>query len=248
MSSSARSFPGILAKRNSNGSHAHVSGAAFDKSELGSEGAGVTEAEITDEALLLRLQENDISALGPLYRRYARIVYSVCVRLLRDPIEAEDLVHEVFLCLHKRCASFDPTKGTVRSWLVHMTYHKCFDWREYLRARHGFHRENGEGKSPSAASELMEERGPAQCKISADDIKALLAKLPREQQLTFQMRVAGYTFSEIGEKLGCSPGNAKHHAYRGVQRLRRIVFDVDKLRANRAAQRGTKLQAKSAIQ
>jgi len=94
----------------------------------------------------------------------------------------------------------------------------------------------------------MEEQGPMEYKIPAGDIRALLARLPREQQLTFQMRVAGYSFSEIGEKLGCSPGNAKHHAYRGIQRLRRIVFDVDKPGPSQASQRGTKLQVKSTFQ
>jgi len=162
--------------------------------------------------------------------------------------EAETLVHEVFLSLHKRCASFDPTKGTARSWLVHLTYNKCFDWREYLRARHGFREGNGEGKSPATPSELIEEQCPTEFKISGDDIRALLASLPREQQLTFQMRVAGYTFSEIGEKLGCSPGNAKHHAYRGIQRLRRIVFDGNKPGPNQVAKRVAKLQAKSMFQ
>ena len=84
--------------------------------------------------------------------------------------------------------------------------------------------------------------------ISVDDIRALLASLPREQRLTFQLRVAGYTFHEIADKLGCTPGNAKHYAYRGIQRLRRIVFDGNKPGPNQAAQRGAKLQAKSTFQ
>src|SRR6266566_3672583 len=244
-SSAARYFPGVFARRNGNGAHEEISGASCDGLESRSEVAGVAEAEISDEALLLRLQGKDISALGLLYRRYARVVYSVCARIIRDPAEAEDLVHEVFLVLYKRCASFDAKKGTARSWLLQLTYHKCFDWRDYLRARHGFQQGNGERKGPATPSELMEEQGPMEFKISADDIRALVARLPREQQLTFQMRVAGYTFSEIGEKLGCSPGNAKHHAYRGIQRLRRIVFEGNKPGATLATPRGTKLQVKN---
>ncbi len=247
-SSAARYFPGVFARRNGNGAHEQISDGSFDRSESCNEDAGVAEAEISDEALLLRLQEKDISALGLLYRRYARVVYSVCARILRDPVEAEDLVHEVFLSLYKRSGSFDPTKGTARSWLLQLTYHKCFDWRDYLRARHGFRQGNGEGKGPATPSELMEDQGPIDQIISVDDIRALLARLPREQQLTFQLRVAGYTFHEIAEKLGCSPGNAKHHAYRGIQRLRRIVFEGNKQGPNQAVQRGTKLQAKSTFQ
>jgi len=247
-SSAARYFPGVFARRNGNGAQEQISGTSCGRSESCSENVGVAETDGSDEALVVRLQQKDISALGLLYRRYARVVYSVCARLMRDPAEAEDLVHEVFLSLYRRCGSFDPTKGTARSWLLQLTYHKCFDWRDYLRARHGFHQGNGERKSPATPSELMEEGDPMEQTISVDEIRALLARLPREQQMTFQLRVAGYTFQQIAEKLGCSPGNAKHHAYRGIQRLRRIVFDGNEPRPNQAARRGTKLQAKSTPQ
>ena len=247
-SSAARYFPGVFARRNGNGAHEQISAASCDGFESHSEDGGIAEADISDEVLVLRLQERDISALGLLYRRYARAVYSVCARIIRDSAEAEDLVHEVFLALFKRCASFDAKKGTARSWLLQLTYHKCFDWRDYLRARHGFRQGNGKGKSPVTPSESMEEQRPVEQTIPVDDIRALLASLPREQQLTFQLRVAGYTFHEIAEKLGCTPGNAKHHAYRGIQRLRRIVFDGNKPGATLAAPQGTKLQVKSTFQ
>jgi len=65
-SSAARYFPGVFARRNGNGAHEQISDASFDRSESCHEGAGVAEAEISDEALLLRLQEKDVSALGPL--------------------------------------------------------------------------------------------------------------------------------------------------------------------------------------
>ncbi len=109
-----------------------------------------TESEISDETLILRLQRKDVEALGLLYRRYARLVYSVCVRILRDSAEAEDLVHEVFLSLYRKCRSFDQRKGKARSWLLQLTYHKCFDWRDYLRARHGYGRGNGDAHMPAA--------------------------------------------------------------------------------------------------
>ena len=247
-SSAARYFPGVFARRNGNGTHEQTSTASSDKSELCNEDERAAESEVSDEELVLRLQEKDMSALGLLYRRYARVVYSVCARILRDPIEAEDLVHEVFLSLCKRCGSFDPKKGTARSWLVQLTYHKCFDWRDYLKARHGFQQGDGEGKRSSASQELTEDQGPAEQLIRTDIVKAVFARLPREQQLAFTLRLAGYSFLEIAEKLGCSQGNAKHHAYRGIQRLRRIVFDGNKPGPNQAAQQGTKLQAKSTFQ
>ncbi len=79
-SPAARYFPGIFARRNGNGAHEQISSASCDEFESHSEDVGIAEAEISDEALILRLQEKDISALGLLYRRYARLIYSVCAR------------------------------------------------------------------------------------------------------------------------------------------------------------------------
>ena len=247
-SSAARYFPGVITRRNGNGAHEQISANSCDTSESCRKDTGVAEAEVSDEALLHRLQEKDMAALGLLYRRYARVVYSVCARIIRDPAEAEDLVHEVFLALYKRCASFDAKKGTARSWLLQLTYHKCFDWRDYLRARHGFRQGNGEGALSATASESTEDRDPPEQRISVDRIRAAVASLPKEQQLTFKLRVAGFTFHEIAEKLGCSHGNAKHHAYRGIQRLRRIVFNGNKPGATLTAPSATKLQVKNAFQ
>jgi RNA polymerase sigma-70 factor (ECF subfamily) len=247
-SSAARYFPGVFTRRNGNGVHDQVSAQSCDGSESSSEPTAAAVSEISDEALVLRLQEKDISALGLLYQRYARAVYSVCARIIRDPAEAEDLVHEVFLSLYRRCGSFDPAKGSARSWLLQMAYHKCFDWRDYLRARHGFHQGNGEGEKFIAPSEVTEKSEPIEQTISVERIRAALASLSREQQLAFEMRVAGYTFLEIAEKLGCSQGNAKHHAYRGIQHLKRIIFNGSKQGASQATAREGKLQIQDLFQ
>ena len=215
-SPAARYFPGIFARRNGNGAHEQISSASCDEFESHSEDVGIAEAEISDEALILRLQGKDISALGFLYRRYARAVYSVCARIIRDSAEAEDLVHEVFLALYKRCASFDAKKGTARSWLLQLTYHKCFDWRDYLKARHGFHQGNGERKSPATPPELVEEQGPMEQTISVDEIRVLLARLPREQQLTFRLRVLTY----LEETMEASGNGAAMRLSSMLRRLR----------------------------
>ncbi len=79
-SSVARYFPGVFARRNGSGAHEQISDATLGRLESGREDAGVAEVKISDEALVRRLQEKDISALGLLYRRYARLIFSVCAR------------------------------------------------------------------------------------------------------------------------------------------------------------------------
>jgi len=221
----ARYFPGVLTKRNGNGAHSETSNYVESVTpERGTE--QIVKTEDTDEVLILRLQKKDVEALGLLYRRYARLVYSVCTRILRDSSEAEDLVHEVFLCLYKKCSSFDPAKGNGRSWLIQLTYHRCFDWRDYLKARHGYGLGSGKEDVPVAHPQVTQDSDPADLIIWTPRMKAAFRSLSKEQQLTLKLYYfKGCTFQEVADELGYSYGNVKHHVYRGIEHLRRIVFE-----------------------
>lgn len=242
-SSAARYFPGLFGRRNGNGAHNQTSKYVESLTpESGTE--RIAEAEDTDEVLILRLQKKDVAALGLLYRRYARLVYSACARILRDSSEAEDLVHEVFLCLYRKCRSFDPAKGSARSWLLQLTYHKCFDWRDYLKARHGYGQGTGEEDVP-AHPQLAQDSDPADLIIWNPRMKAAFSSLSKEQQITLELYYfKGYTFQEVAEELGYTYGNAKNHFYRGIERLRRIVFDGVTQKSSQAAGQKTQCEAK----
>jgi len=238
----ARYFPGILAKSNGNGAHSETS----DYVESLTQESGTEQLiEDTDEVLIRRLQKKDVGALGLLYRRYAKLVYSVCSRILRDSSEAEDLVHEVFLCLYRKCSSFDPAKGTARSWLIQLTYHKCFDWRDYLRTRHGYGQGNGDEDVPPGHPQLTQDADPAELIVWTPRMKAAFRSLSKEQQLTLKLYYfKGCTFQEVAEELGYSYGNAKNHFYRGMERLRRIVFNGGTKGLSQGAEQKAQWEAK----
>src|SRR5262245_36894490 len=75
----------------------------------------------TDQALMRRLADGDADALGPLYGRYVRLVLSVAGQSL-DQSAAEDLVQEVFLVVWRKASTFDPARGTFRSWLLEIAH------------------------------------------------------------------------------------------------------------------------------
>jgi RNA polymerase sigma-70 factor (ECF subfamily) len=222
-SSPARYFPGILARHSGRGDQ------DFKPVDDFATDARVTEIadRVSDEVLMLRLKGKDVDALGLLYRRYARLVYSICFRILRDSAEAQDLVQEVFLCLFRKCKSFDSTKGAARSWLLQLAYSKCFDWRDYLRTRHGC--QHGRAELHSSFSDVSSSKvswDPAYVVLWNPRMVAAFKSLSKEQQLALTLYYfQGYTFQEIADRLGYSYGNVKHHIYRGIGRLREIVFD-----------------------
>src|SRR5712692_322233 len=93
------------------------------------------DGEVRDEDLLARIAKGDQEALGCLFPRYARVVRSIAARILRDSAEADDLVQDLFLFIHRKCAIFDSSKSSARSWIVQMAYHRAIERRRYLATR-----------------------------------------------------------------------------------------------------------------
>jgi RNA polymerase sigma-70 factor, ECF subfamily len=177
--------------------------------------------EPSDDLLLNRVGHGDKEALSILFRRHARVVFSVACRILRDESEAEDLLQELFLFLFQKAGLFDAKKSSGASWIIQMTYQRAIDRRRYLDVRHHYN-----------VQELDEERSPAtRGQVSIDQIagKALLDRL-REEMTTEQRQVLelhlfeGYSFREIAVKTGQTLGNIRNHYYRGIERLRSYVF------------------------
>src|SRR6267378_1813970 len=97
---------------------------------------GVVTIEIpSDEALIFRICADDSDALGLLFSRYARLVWTIARRILRNNEEADDLLQDVFLLVRRRASAFDPAKGSVRSLLVQMCYQRGFSRRRDLVRR-----------------------------------------------------------------------------------------------------------------
>ena len=175
----------------------------------------------TDEALLVEAGRGSKDALALLFRRHRRTVSNVAQKILRDASEAEDLCQDVFLYLFQNAPHFDSQKGSASSWIIQIAYHRAMKRREYLAFRQHYN-----------VQELNEEQLHAERPQSfVDEIvgRTLLNRfreqLSIEQQRTLELHFfEGYSFREIAEKTGETFGNIRHHYYRGLERLRALVF------------------------
>src|SRR5919109_2005177 len=93
--------------------------------------AGTTK-ELDDQDLVRSLAAGDVEALRTLYQRYGTLAYGLAVRILGDPGRAEDVVQESFMRVWTHAGSFDPSRGSLRSWLLTTVRHRSID---YLRGR-----------------------------------------------------------------------------------------------------------------
>ena len=183
--------------------------------------------EGSDEALLRGICENDRTALAALFRRYAAVVRGVAYRVLRNAAEADDLLQDIFLLVHRLCGTFDRSKGSARFWILQMTYRRAISRRRYLNSRHFYTHLDLD----QAANQLGGGAGSDRSEASINDIidrkEALqnwLTELSECQRQTLHLFLyEGYTFEEIAAQLGQTVGNARNHYYRGLQKLRKQI-------------------------
>jgi RNA polymerase sigma-70 factor, ECF subfamily len=185
------------------------------------------ELNISDETLMLQTCDGSREALAILFRRYARLVRTIAMRILRDASEADDLLQDLFLFIHRNCSTFDSSKAAVRSWIVQMTYHRAIDRRRYLNSRHFYTRVDLDGVAglPDPRSEGREDEGRFGLLVRNTTIQGLLDTLTDDQRNTLILHFfEGYTFDEISAKLNQSLGNIRNHYYRGLEKLRKQIF------------------------
>jgi RNA polymerase sigma factor (sigma-70 family) len=97
-------------------------------------------ASTEDGKLLAPLQPRYPGDLDVLFDQYSRLVLGIACRVLGDPNEAEDIVQEVFFYLYRRPEVFNPSKGSLKTWIIQITSSRALDRKLYL-ARRGFYAE-----------------------------------------------------------------------------------------------------------
>src|ERR1700693_3054332 len=83
-----------------------------------------TESSEMTEAEAIRLaQQGDAGAFERIYRLHSRRVYALCLRMVSNPAEAEDLTQEAFLQLFRKIGTFRGESG-FSTWLHRMTVNR----------------------------------------------------------------------------------------------------------------------------
>lgn len=188
----------------------------------------VNSGDLSDEALIAQVCTGSNEALVGLFRRYARIVRGVAYRVLRDTSEADDLLQDIFVLLHRLCRTFDSSKGSARFWILQMTYRRAISRRRYLTSRHFYcHLDLDQAANQLGDASAKSGRLDDPLSKSLDRHEALqgcFAELTESQRQTLHLFFfEGYTFEEIAAQLGQTVGNARNHYYRGLEKLRKQI-------------------------
>ena len=163
------------------------------------------------------------SAVGPLYRRYAKLVYGVALAILDSREEAEDLTQEVFVTLCSPTA-YDPARGSVSAFLRTVTRSRAID-RLRCRGRSARLLKTWQEAAPVAHAPTM----PCQhlsTQRAVERVRAALAGLPRAQRQVLEMAYyRGLSQQEIAVALDTPLGTVKSWSRRALRELGHALED-----------------------
>jgi RNA polymerase sigma-70 factor, ECF subfamily len=175
--------------------------------------AGPADAELVE-----RLQRRDPQALGELYDRYGRIVYSLILRVVRDTGIAEDLVQETFLRVWNRVQGFDATQGAIGPWLMAVARNRAID---YLRSKSGRERNAVEFEETDHPSLYTDMEHDLLISDKARRVKAAMEKLqPNQRQVLELAYFEGLSQTEMAERMGQPLGTVKTWVRAALKNLR----------------------------
>jgi RNA polymerase sigma-70 factor (ECF subfamily) len=173
-----------------------------------------------DRVLMQKVADGDAASLRTLYERHAPVCFAVCLRILNDRTEAEQVLIDVFAEVWRTAARFDPSRGSASGYLAMMARSRAIDHRRAnkqvasrsLSDIDSGIRDETRGAQPATKSMANE---------TATVVKSALRTLSDEQREAVDLAFyAGLTHTEIAAKLNRPIGTVKTHIRQGLIRMR----------------------------
>lgn len=169
------------------------------------------------DALLERVARGDRDAFQLLYQRSAGRLLAICLRLLREREDAEEVLQEVYVAAWYKAVQFDASKGSAMTWLSMLARNRAIDRLRAAPARPLL--------DISIADELPDEQPqPNQVAEQLDDNQRLQQCLqalePRRRSLIRAAFLDGASHEELAQRLAAPLGTVKSWIRRGLGQLK----------------------------
>ena len=175
---------------------------------------------LADFDLAQKASRGDMGAFEEIYRRHHRRVYSICLRMLQNTSEAEDLTQDVFIQLYRKIGSFRGDSAFT-TWLHRMTVNQVL--MHFRKRTVKFEKTTEEGETPDqiVAGTMNPDRMSVVDKIALDNA---IAQLPEGYKNVFVLHdVEGFEHEEVARILGCSVGTSKSQLHKARLKLQKLL-------------------------
>lgn len=176
----------------------------------------------SDAELVTLIARYNELALAETLRRHGAAVYGLARRVLNGAAEAEDVTQEIFLRLWNQPERFDPTRGTLRGFLMAQSHSRAIDTIRAIKARR--RREMSDAQiTPTVFFDL---RHDAWDVALAEDVKKALNVLPPEERRAIELAFfVGLTYVKVAEVLDEPEGTVKSRIRSGMRRMRETLVE-----------------------
>ncbi len=202
--------------------------------------------ELEQKALIGRIVAGETELFETLVREHQGRVYGLALRMVSEPMDAEDCAQEAFLKAFRSLAGFR-FESSFSSWLYRLTSNVCLD---FLRARRrraetSLTADDDDGDElalpipdpadgPEALAEKAELRG---------QVRSALAKLPDDSRQVLLLReLCGLSYDEIADETGLELGTVKSRIFRARRRLADILRADGNFSALHSSEKGKELR------
>ncbi len=177
-------------------------------------------ASLSDYELAQASGRGDMKAFETIYERHHRRVYSLCLRMVANATEAEDLAQEVFIQLFRKIGSFRG-ESAFTTWLHRLTVNHVLMHFRKRGVRLEKTTEEGEIGEIQDYLQAAAERPRFVDRIALD--KAI-SELPPGYRTVFVLHdVEGFEHEEVADMLGVSVGTSKSQLHKARMRLRELL-------------------------
>lgn len=169
-----------------------------------------------DTALVVAVGRFQEQALAEVYRRHGGSAYALASRVLRDDARAEEVTQDVFLRLWEQPERFDPSRGSLRSYLLVQAHRRAVDLLRQDTARTERHARAAQMEAAPGYS-LEDEIWDL---TVSERVKEAFASLPDGERNAIELAYfGGHTYREVASILAEPEGTIKSRIRSGLRRL-----------------------------
>jgi len=174
-----------------------------------------------DVAMMKAIGRGDRQAFEQLYRQMSPRLYAVALRILRRQSWAEEVLHERFISVWNRAASYDPQLSSPLTWLTHIVRNRAIDWLRGTGGRAAEREEEFEDIDGASLTEPVEELQRSQ---EGQKLTACLEHLPIDQRQSIVLAYyQGMSHGEVSVYLQQPLGTVKSWIRRALDHLKDCV-------------------------
>jgi RNA polymerase sigma-70 factor (ECF subfamily) len=175
-----------------------------------------TRSTIVEKDLVALLKSKDKRGFELLYDNYSKVLYGIILKIVHSEELAEDILQDAFVKIWKNIAAYDPSKGTLFTWILNVARNTAID-----KIRSQKHKNMSQIQSLGNHVSMLDSQSNMQTQIEHIGLDKVVDSLKPEQKILIDyIYFKGFTQAEVAETLNIPLGTVKTRVKSAINHLR----------------------------